>query len=175
MNISSNITWGPTPTRLRPRPPKSSSRRSSGIRTRPRASSTWWSISTSAWTPRRFTRISCCRPRPGTRRTTSTPPTCTPSSTRCRRRCPPAGSQRATGTSSRGWPKKSVTWPKPICPTRSARSSRCPCSTTPRPRWPSSRSRTGPRGNAHQSPARPCPDWWSWNVTTRTFTTASSP
>ena len=37
---------------------------------RRRARSTWWSTSTSAWTPPRSTPTSSCRRRPGTRRTT---------------------------------------------------------------------------------------------------------
>ena len=48
----------------------------------------------------RCTPTSSCPPPPGTRRTTSTPPTCTPSSTPCRPRCRRAGSRGATGTRS---------------------------------------------------------------------------
>ncbi len=47
----------------------------------PKESSTSWSRSTSVCDPCVYP-TSCCRPRPGTRRTTSTRQTCTPSSTR---------------------------------------------------------------------------------------------
>ena len=46
----------------------------------PRASSTFWSRSIFGCAPRRCTPTWCCRRRPGTRRTTSTPRTCIPSS-----------------------------------------------------------------------------------------------
>ncbi len=49
---------------------RTSPARSSIVPRRRPASSTWWWTSTSAWTPRRCTPTSCCRPRPGTRRTT---------------------------------------------------------------------------------------------------------
>ena len=49
---------------------------------------------------------SCCPPPPGTRRTTSTPATCTRSSTRCRPRWTRPGSRAATGTSTRASRKK---------------------------------------------------------------------
>ena len=59
-----------------------SRRKSSGTTRRRRESSTCWSRSTSACRPPASTPTSCCRPRPGTRRTISTPPTCIPSSIR---------------------------------------------------------------------------------------------
>ena len=49
---------------------------------------------------------SCCRPRPGTRRTISTPATCTRSSIRCRPRWIRRGSRAATGRSTRASRKK---------------------------------------------------------------------
>ena len=62
--------------------------------TRRTASWTCWSRWTSACPPPACTRTSCCPPRPGTRRTTSTLPTCTRSSTRCRAAVDPAWESR---------------------------------------------------------------------------------
>ena len=66
-----------------------------GATPRRKASSTCWSRSISACPPPACIRTSFCRQPPGTRRTTSTLPTCTPSSTRSRRRSTRSGESRS--------------------------------------------------------------------------------
>ena len=76
-------------------------RKWSGAIRRRRASSILSSRSTSACRRAASIPTSSCRRRPGTKRTTSTPPTCIPSSTRCRRRWIRCGSRAAIGRPTR--------------------------------------------------------------------------
>ena len=92
-------TWARTAARSR--------RKSPGTTRRRKESSTCWSRSTSACRRPASIPTSCCRPRPGTRRTISTPPTCIPSSIRCHRRWTRCGNARATGKSTRRSPRNS--------------------------------------------------------------------
>ena len=81
--------------------------KSSGTRRRRKESSTFWSRSISACRRPACIPTSCCRPPPGTRRTTSTPPTCIPSSIRSPRRSIRCGGRAATGKSTRASPRLS--------------------------------------------------------------------
>jgi nitrate reductase alpha subunit len=85
-----------------------------------------------------------CRPPPGTRRTISTPATCTRSSTRCRRRSIRCGNRAATGKSTRASRRNSAK-----CRAGSARrragcgADADPCTTRPANSRRPSTSRTG--------------------------------
>ncbi len=150
--------------------------RSTGSTTVPRASSTWSPPWTSACPPPACTRTSSCRPLPGTRRTTSTPPTCTPSSIRCRRPPIRPGKPRATGRSTRPSPRSSP--PSPKATSAWSRTwSRCRCCTTPPPSWRSrsaATAMTGRRASASRCRDATCRRCTWSSATTRT-STASSP
>ena len=89
-------------------------RSASGAIRRRRASSILSSRSTFACRRAASIPTSSCRRRPGTKRTTSTPPTCIPSSTRCRRRWIRCGSRAAIGRPTRRSPASSPSSPRAI-------------------------------------------------------------
>ena len=111
------------------------------------------------------------RPPPGTRSTTSTPPTCTRSCTRSTRPSRRRGRPAPTGTPGRPSPRSSASSPRPT--SASARTSSPSRSrTTPRTRWPTrtASSATGRRASASRSPVSPCP-----SSSRSSATTARSP
>jgi hypothetical protein len=126
-----------------------------GTTRRRRENSTCWSRSISACPRPASIPTSCCRPRPGTRRTTSTPPTCTPSSTRCR------GGGSGLGGAQRLGDLQGIA--KTFSESRRSAGRREGCGADADPArqrrrdWRSrSTSRTGRRASASRFPARPC-------------------
>ena len=118
---------------------------------------TWWSTSTSAWTPRRSTPTSCCRRPPGTRRTTSTRPTCTRSSTRSRRRCRRSGNRRRDWDIFKRSRRRSASWRRSPFPSRCATWSPRRSCTTRLTNWRSRRSATGREGECEPVPGKTMP------------------